>query len=514
MKEKDSNPQIIVKLVIIDIFPSIEEINKKNSDIITISFQNNDKDLIFNLSDLLLYKKEIELSYPKKLTNIKIMIYKNDILYASGFLNLKNKEQWITMSYGNKKREGNSNLAFNLIDCIKIKICCKIMLKNEFINIIETSINNMPKKNTVILNKKNKALSKKKINLNQMFQDSINTEENRKSNRYADTNMKISSPNVSTTINKNNIKKIELSGSRTNNFNNKKINFDYTNIKNDLRNISLSIHSNSKKSLKIYGKKNVDGELPTLTTEIKPFKKDGALKKKFEELAQLNLIEKKNNKNKSYNKMRIDVNTSNKNIKKRKSGGICHVNLMGSLYTTTSNFIQKEEKNRRNKKEKNNYIKKSHASDNILMNSNNEQEIRNLTCSSEIYENNGKLLNLVNENIQNNNDNDLQKDNYEINIDNLAEVESAKNESLEEDNEEVEYMHQLKENEENYNIIDDNNNENFQEDNQNNNLNNQINPRPSFAKTIKQKVTDYIDQINTIPEANLQSWNLVADYTP
>ena len=119
-----------------------------------------------------------------------------------------------------------------------------------------------------------------------------------------------------------------------------------------------------------------------------------------------------------------------------------------------------------------------------------------------------------NENIQNNNDNDLQKENYEINIDNLAEVESAKNESLEEDNEEVEYMHQLKENEENYNIIDDNNNENFQEDNQNNNLNNQINPRPSFAKTIKQKVTDYIDQINTIPEANLQSWNLVADYTP
>ena len=146
MKEKDSNPQIIVKLVIIDIFPSIEEINKKNSDIITISFQNNDKDLIFNLSDLLLYKKEIELSYPKKLTNIKIMIYKNDILYASGFLNLKNKEQWITMSYGNKKREGNSNLAFNLIDCIKIKICCKIMLKNEFINIIENNINNMTKK--------------------------------------------------------------------------------------------------------------------------------------------------------------------------------------------------------------------------------------------------------------------------------------------------------------------------------------------------------------------------------
>ena len=406
MKEKDSNPQIIVKIVIIDVFPSIEEINNNNTEVITISFQNNDKDLIFNLSDLLLYKKEIELSYPKKLTNIKMMIYKNNILYAFGFIPIKNNDQWITMSYENKKREGNSNLAFNLMDCIKIKISCKIILKNEFINIIETSINNMPKKNTVILNQKNKALSKKKINLNQMFQDSINTDENRKSNRYADTNMKISSPNSYTTINKNNNKKIELSGTRSNNFNNKKINFDYTNIKNDLRNISLSIHSNSKKSLKIIGKKNVDGEPPVLTTEIKPFKKDGALKRKYEELSQLNLISKKNNKNKSYNKMRIDVNTSNKNIKKRKSGGICQVNLMGNLYkTTTGNFIQKEEKNRRNKKEKNNYIKKSHASDNILMNSNNEQEIRNLTCSSEIYENNGKLLNLVNENIQNNNDN-------------------------------------------------------------------------------------------------------------
>ena len=155
-----------------------------------------------------------------------------------------------------------------------------------------------------------------------------------------------------------------------------------------------------------------------------------------------------------------------------------------------------------------------------------ENENENIQNLNDDYNNNNNFNNDYigeNENIQNNNDNnnnnnnndnDLQKDNYQIDIDTLAEVESAKNEPLEEDNEEVEYIPQLKENEENYNVIDDNNNGNFQDDNQNNNLNNQINPRPSFSKTIKQKVTDYIDQINTIPEANLQSWNLVADYTP
>ena len=49
---------------------------------------------------------------------------------------------------------------------------------------------------------------------------------------------------------------------------------------------------------------------------------------------------------------------------------------------------------------------------------------------------------------------------------------------------------------------------------QNNNLNNKVNPRPSFFESTSQKVNDTIDRIKTVPEANLEKWNLVADYFP
>lgn len=47
--------EIIIKLIILDIFPSLEEVNDNNSEIITISFQDND--LSYELADLLSSKK-------------------------------------------------------------------------------------------------------------------------------------------------------------------------------------------------------------------------------------------------------------------------------------------------------------------------------------------------------------------------------------------------------------------------------------------------------------------------
>ena len=99
----------------------------------------------------------------------------------------------------------------------------------------------------------------------------------------------------------------------------------------------------------------------------------------------------------------------------------------------------------------------------------------------------------------------------------MAEVNNSKNDQYEEEENEGEYIPNLKEYNVN-NVIDNINNNNpnvnLQENNLNNNLNNQRNPRPSFVESTTQKVSDIIDQINTIPEADLQSWNLVADYTP
>ncbi len=119
-------------------------------------------------------------------------------------------------------------------------------------------------------------------------------------------------------------------------------------------------------------------------------------------------------------------------------------------------------------------------------------------------------------------DNDLKNDNdnYEIDVDALADVDSAKNDQNEEEDDVGEYTPNLKgfnANNTPNNLNDNNINENLQKINLNNNLNNlnnQRNPRPSFVESTTQKVTDIIDQINTIPEPNLQSWNLVADYTP
>ena len=39
-------------------------------------------------------------------------------------------------------------------------------------------------------------------------------------------------------------------------------------------------------------------------------------------------------------------------------------------------------------------------------------------------------------------------------------------------------------------------------------------PRPAFMDTITQNVTDFIDDVKTFPEGNLESWNYCADYNP
>ena len=80
----------------------------------------------------------------------------------------------------------------------------------------------------------------------------------------------------------------------------------------------------------------------------------------------------------------------------------------------------------------------------------------------------------------------------------MAEVDSSKNVQNE-----GEFIPNLRE----YNV-------NNAINNINNNLNNRRTPRPTFIESTTKKVSDIIDQINTIPEADLQSWNLVADYTP
>ena len=108
------------------------------------------------------------------------------------------------------------------------------------------------------------------------------------------------------------------------------------------------------------------------------------------------------------------------------------------------------------------------------------------------------------------NDEFQNNENYQLDLDTLEEANSDKNQQLEEENEE-EYIPVMKNNDIDNNY-ENNNNEikesyNFENDNQEK-------ARPTFIKTTTKKVKDKIDPIKTIPEANLEKWNLVADYTP
>ena len=390
MENNESNPQIIIKLLILEIFPSLEELNNNNSEI-TISFQDKDNDIIFNLNDILTSEKELELSCNYKSSSIKIIINKNDILYASGLLQLKNGEQWVTLTYENKKRQINSNLALSLMDCIKLKINCKIISGTESINISENKINNIIKKNKQILNQKKKT-SQKKFDINYMTQCSFNNEENQIINKYMEQNINTptTSPlNVYTTINKNNFQKIELSSNNSNNLNKRKIN-KFKNIQN----LTATNPFNPKKSQKIINKKSEEGEIIGLLTEIKPKPKNRGNKRSLDKI-HLNL-NSNNKKNISSTGIKKEHSKSNKIMKKRKSGGIQQVNLIGKLYDNNQYIMNKNEFN---KKKSSDNIKK-----NSLQNSKKKFTLKNLTESNEIINNNDQL-NMV-DNYNNNIDSD------------------------------------------------------------------------------------------------------------
>ena len=212
-----------------------------------------------------------------------------------------------------------------------------------------------------------------------------------------------------------------------------------------------------------------------------------------------------NNYNQNYNNnFNYDNNNNNQ------------YNNNNNPYNDNNNINQYNDNNNPYNNNKNNNNNNNPYNDN---NNNNPYNDNNNPYNNNNNNNNDDSIDY---NQKNDNDNDVKNDNdnYEIDLDALADVDSAKNDQNEEEDDEGEYIPNLKESNANNapnNLNNNNINENLQENKLNNNLNNlnnQRNPRPSFVESTTQKVTDIIDQINTIPEPNLQSWNLVADYTP
>ena len=165
------NQNIILKLILIDIFPSVEEIeHNSNNEEISIIFQG--LNIFHNLKNLLESKKVIYINKlnPKNNSLMLSLVQTINIL-AIGLLTIKSGKQWVTFSYQNKKKSTSSNLVKNLINCIKINISCEIIFNNmeyynsvNAFNINKTFRNNYSKdtKKTIIQNKYSKNPNKKK----------------------------------------------------------------------------------------------------------------------------------------------------------------------------------------------------------------------------------------------------------------------------------------------------------------------------------------------------------------
>ena len=419
--------EINIKLIILDIFPSLEEVNNNNSEIITISFKDND--LSYELADLLSSKKELDLTFPQNTINTKINLNKDEILYASGLLPLKNSDQWVTLSYENKKPIGNSSLALSLINCIKLKINCKIISGDAMMNINDSNFSNIIKKNKAKLNQKKMTALRKLNNENHVSQELLITEENVKTNKLYESEAKSPKPNPYTTINKNQTKKIELSEMKANK---KTTKLNYSSLRNEnIKNLSLAIPSTSKNSFKKESKKNGGPDLvvESLSTDLKPKHKNRAEKRSYEEINNLDLNTKKMKNNKSSIGIHIKNSNSTKNIKKRKSDANQQINLIDNMTDQNKNKKEKEKEknNKKNKKEKTNLNKKKSCDNVNRINANSEDklmkssrmnnnELKNVTKSSEMFKGDGKLYNLLTENKNENDNHNVDKNENENEI--------------------------------------------------------------------------------------------------
>ena len=159
----------IIKLTLIDIFPSLEEVEHNYKEEISIIFQGLNN--FYNLKDLLINKKDIYLDNKNIKNSIIISLVQSINILAIGVLNIKSGKQWVTFSYENKQKFSSSNFALSLMDCIKINIDCFIIYNNT------EKYNNNNNSNKIF----NKNILLKKETKKNMAQKNTNTNINKKS---------------------------------------------------------------------------------------------------------------------------------------------------------------------------------------------------------------------------------------------------------------------------------------------------------------------------------------------
>lgn len=168
MDSKDSNSSKI-KIMLLDIFPSFEDLENQDKKGLSIIFHGINK--FYNLKELISQKEEIIIAPNLTQTKMVISIIQNTDILATGQMIIKHGTQWVTFSYENKEKSSQGNLVRNLIDCIKINILCEISSKNQ---------NNTKKRNNSIEFPEKKD---NKLNLNKKFENFKKMIKNNKINK-------------------------------------------------------------------------------------------------------------------------------------------------------------------------------------------------------------------------------------------------------------------------------------------------------------------------------------------
>ena len=319
-----------IKLTILDLFPSFNELNPKQEEMLLI-FQGLNS--FFNLKEILSTQKIIEIENNNQ-TSIIISLIKSNNIMATGFITIKQGEQWITMNYENKNKKMASNLALSLIDCVKLKLFCDVKNKNQ----INTTFNNISinssalnlntnsnytnrnvNKTKQVINQINLKITKRNTNKALLKGSPIKTNYNQMSTKRSpnkslyDLNNRIKNPYNEEGGNNNNNNLIKNNNFNTFNYMNVNINMNpYTTIsKCSIKKIDLNSSSKTRNS-KIAKKKSANNNYTSLRTTNNNI----GIKKMNTSTCSLNTVNKNKNK-----KSRLTPDIEIKEIKNVKGIG-------------------------------------------------------------------------------------------------------------------------------------------------------------------------------------------------
>ena len=159
-----SYQNIEIKIIILEIVPSLKSL-EKNNDQISIIFQGIN--VIYNLRKLLIGKTEILINNCK--SSLIISLLKSDRVFATSLFKITYGEQWITFDYDSKN---TSVLKLNIksLDTIRMKVKCERKIKvNKILSLSSKSPKNISKKGRLILNDSNI----QRYNTNKMVKDNF-----------------------------------------------------------------------------------------------------------------------------------------------------------------------------------------------------------------------------------------------------------------------------------------------------------------------------------------------------